>query len=86
MDKRDLQRKAGIKPKIKLTEAIGNLSYYYSNAEQTVKNPATELDRLLDELIIDKSRLEELTDLIVMLADAYAQERLSDEAQAQLTF
>jgi len=54
----------------------GNLSDYYRNAEPQVKHVANELDEILDVLVKDKSRLEELTDLIVALSDAYAEERI----------
>jgi hypothetical protein len=54
----------------------GYLSDYYSNSEPSVKHVANELDETLDVLVKDKSRLEELTDLIVALGDAYAQERI----------
>jgi hypothetical protein len=51
----------------------GSLSDYYRSAEPTVKHVAKELDEILAVLIQDKSRLEELTDLIVALADAYSE-------------
>ena len=63
--------KALFGPKIEKSRP-GNLSDYYRYAEPTVTHVAKELDQKLQELVEDKSRLEELTDLIVALADAYA--------------
>lgn len=57
-------------------ENQGYLSNHYSNAESEVKDIATQLDLMLAKLIQDKSKLEKLTDLIIDLGDAYAQERI----------
>lgn len=56
----------------------GNLSDYYRFAEPSVTHVAKELDEILAVLVQDKSRLEELTDLIVALGDAYAEERIDN--------
>lgn len=64
----------------------GNLSDYYRSAEPTVKHVAKELDEILAALVQDKSRLEELTDLIVALGDAYAEERVENYREDQQSF
>lgn len=64
-------------PKIEKSRP-GNLSDYYRFAEPTVTHVAKELDQKISELVEDKSRLEELTDLIVALTDAYAEEYAQD--------
>lgn len=56
----------------------GKLSDYYRYADKPVKSAANSLDNLLGELIQDKSRLEELTDLITDLVDEYSKERSND--------
>jgi hypothetical protein len=55
------------------------LSTYYSNADKNTKNIAKKVDDLLKAVVTDKKKLEELTDLITDLNDAYAEERIDSQ-------
>jgi len=54
----------------------GNLSDYYRNAEQQVKQVALQIDKALQGFGIPEEKLINLTDLIIDLSDAYAEERI----------
>jgi hypothetical protein len=54
----------------------GNLSDYYRNAEPLVKQVASQIDKVLEGVGIREEELINLTDLIIDLSDAYAEERI----------
>ena len=55
------------------------LSTYYSNADKSTKDIAKKVDDILKAVFTDKKKLEELTDLITDLNDAYAEERIDSQ-------
>jgi hypothetical protein len=54
----------------------GTLSSYYGRSESGTKSAAKKVDDLLKTLISDKKQLDKVVDLIIDLADEYAQERI----------
>ena len=67
---------------LKLFESFVNeatLSTYYSNADRSTKAIAKKVDDILKAAVTDKKQLEEVTDLITDLADAYAEERIDSQ-------
>ena len=66
-------------PDEELMEGAGGfLTSYYSRSEPTVKHVAQEIDGILSTLNIPDVNLEQLTDLIIALGDAYAEERVEN--------
>jgi hypothetical protein len=57
-------------------ESSMTLSNYYRNAEPRVLNTANALDRLLKTSLKDKNKAGEFVDLTIMLADAWAEQKM----------
>jgi hypothetical protein len=57
-------------------ESSMTLSNYYRNAEPRVLNTANALDRLLKTSLKDKNKAGEFVDLAIMLADAWAEQKM----------
>jgi metal-responsive CopG/Arc/MetJ family transcriptional regulator len=56
-----------------------SLATYYNNADKSTKTIAKKVDDLLKAVFTDKKKLEEITDLITDLNDAYAEERIDSQ-------
>lgn len=56
-----------------------SLVAYYNNADKSTKAIAKRLDSILTFIAVDKKQLEEVTELITDLADAYAEERIDSQ-------
>ena len=62
----------------------GNVSSYFTSWESSTKSAAKKVDDALGKLIKDKKELSKLADLIIDLADDYAQDRIDAYEQDQI--
>jgi hypothetical protein len=72
----DTRMKAWAKPEVVSESSSMTLSNYYRNAEPRVLNTANALDRLLKTSLKDKNKAGEFVDLAIMLADAWAEQKM----------